>query len=140
MKHFYCLTLLLIAALASSISHADPEYQEGQVQVLLAGSPAYPAGLTNLAIGQFNVRYNLDAEGDPYIGAIGLAGYSVHFFARDSQGEQLQCAVAPGDNLYEAAVDIRNSLSNGSRLAFHTAPNGTKCLAVYHGKYSSSLD
>lgn len=140
MKYFYCLILLSAAALASAVSFAAPTRMGGQVVVSPANEPGSLDPNFDMAYGQLNVRHSQNVEGSPYIGAAGYASGSITFYARDSEGQQLSCVLEPGDALYKAAVDIKNSLTNGSTVSFQTAPNSSKCVSVFHGKYSSYLD
>lgn len=136
MKCVYSFILLTVTALVPAASFADPLHLEGNVSVLLN----QPGGFDDHAYGQLNVRYSSNTEGQPFIGADGYANSTLYFAARDRQGEELICMLAPGDDLYEAAVNIKNNLTNGSSLSFSKLPGSNKCGYVYSGSYSYRLD
>lgn len=90
----------------------------------------------NYMQGTMNVRYNATVAGSPYIGAEGYAGGTIHFLGRDNDNEYFACYVSPGSSLYQAAVDIRNNLHDGSVLYAATA-DGSQCSNLYLANYSS---
>lgn len=86
--------------------------------------------------GNMSVRYNTTAAGSPYIYATGYAGSTVSFHGRDGDNEYFSCYVNTSSPLYQAAVDIKNSLQDGSRL-YVTKDNGSnECSNVFLGNYS----
>jgi hypothetical protein len=86
--------------------------------------------------GNMSVRFNAAAAGSPYIYATGYAGSYVGFFGRDSDNEYFSCYVTTGNPIYAAAVDIKNSLQDGSRLYVTKTAASSECTNVFLGNYS----
>lgn len=86
--------------------------------------------------GNMSVRYNTSAAGSPYVYATGYAGSHVGFFGRDGDNDYFACYVFPSSPLYQAAVDIKNNLQDGSRLYVTKSADSNECTNVFLGNYS----
>lgn len=86
--------------------------------------------------GNMSVRFNTTAPGSPYIYATGYAGSTVSFHGRDSDNEYFSCYVFTSSPLYQAAVDIKNNLQDGSRLYVTRNLDSNECSNVFLGNYS----
>jgi hypothetical protein len=87
--------------------------------------------------GTMNVRWNKAAPGTPYIIAAGsAAGSSVSFLGYDSDNEFFSCYVSNTSPLYQAAIDIKNSLGDGGLLFVLKNPDSSECTEVSLGNYS----
>lgn len=83
-----------------------------------------------------SVRYNTTAAGSPYVYSAGYAGSTVSFHGRDGEYEYFSCYVYTSSPLYQAAVDIKNNLQDGSRLYVTRDINSNECSNVSLGNYS----
>lgn len=83
-----------------------------------------------------SVRYNSTAAGTPYAYATGYAGSSVGFHGRDGENEFFSCYVPTTSPIYQAAVDIKNNLQDGSRLYVTKNAGNSECTNVFLGNYS----
>lgn len=129
MNRLFKCGLAAACILVSSVTFADGQHYNGYVYI----SPG------NYMQGTMNVRYNTTVAGNPYIGAEGFNGGSIHFLGRDSDNDYFACYVRPGTSLYAEAVAIRNNLHNGGILYVATA-DGNACSNLYLANYSSYLD
>lgn len=87
---------------------------------------------TSYVSGAFSNRWNTTASTTTtYIYANGYGNSSVTFYGRDGDGETFSCYVAPASALYAAAVDIKNSLTDGGYLYAAKAPGSSACTSVY---------
>ncbi|AJQ96981.1 hypothetical protein [Gynuella sunshinyii] len=91
--------------------------------------------------GSMNNRYNTSASTTTtYIGAYGSAGSTVTFFGRDGDGDTFSCYVTTSSTLYDAAIDIKNNLTNGGYLSVSKTATSTACTSVYLLNASYFLD
>ncbi|MEJ2419337.1 MAG: hypothetical protein P8Y45_20915 [Exilibacterium sp.] len=81
--------------------------------------------------GAMSVRYNTSVSGSPYIYANGYANSAVSFYGRDSDGDNFVCSVPTTSALYDQAVDIKNSLTNGGYLYVSKPSSSSTCSSVY---------
>lgn len=84
--------------------------------------------------GNMSVRWNPSAPGS-YIYATGYAGSYVGFFGYDGTNS-FSCFVTVSNPLYAQAVDIKNSLQDGSRLYVTKTASSSECTNVFLGNYS----
>lgn len=83
-----------------------------------------------------SVRYNSTVAGSPYVLATGYAGQTVGFHGLDSDNEYFSCFVYTTSPIYQAAVDIKNNLQDGSRLYVTKTAASNECTNVFLGNYS----
>lgn len=86
--------------------------------------------------GNMSVRFNPAAANNVYVYATGYAGQTVGFHGRDGDGEYFSCHVPNSSPLYQAAVDIKNNLQDGSRLYVTKDLTSSLCTNVFLGNYS----
>jgi hypothetical protein len=86
--------------------------------------------------GTMSIRWRSTAPGSPYIYAYGYAGSDVTFLGYDSDNEYFSCYVSTANPLYQASVDIKNSLQDGSLLYVAKNPDSSECTEVFLGNYS----
>lgn len=132
----FLLTGLLVSA--SALSMAGPTmaagyHLPGNVDVFTSGTRQYMQAT-------MNVRHNGSAAGSPYVLVNGYADSSITIAGRDSSGEYFACYVTPGTPLYAAALDVKNNLSNGSRIYVYKQTNSTACENFSLGQYSYFQD
>ena len=89
---------------------------------------------------QMSVRYNTSAPGSPFVYAQGYAGGGVSFWGRDSNNRSFSCYVATSSPIYNAVVDIKNNLSNGSYLYVAKTASSSVCTNVFLSQRSYFLD
>ena len=96
----------------------------------------------NWAAGSMNNRYNTSPSTfKTFISVSGYANSTLTFIARDGSGKTYSCYVSPHDLIYDDAVAIRNSLSNGSYVYFtNGSGSGNKCTHLYLMNGSHYLD
>ena len=82
--------------------------------------------------GAMNNRWNTAATAaTTYIYANGFANSTVTFAGRGQDGTFFSCFVVPGNALYSAAVDIKNSLQDGGFLYASKTTTSNACTNVY---------
>jgi hypothetical protein len=97
-------------------------------------------GTSHYMYGHYNVRYNTTIAGAPYMQADAYANGLVYFYGRDLYGTYFSCYVPTSSPLYQGAVDIKNSLGNGSYLLVVRAVPSNECASVFSGQRSYALD
>lgn len=128
MKFLISMLGVLFAATAWAVGDRVPGY------VHIAADNAY-------MIGTFSSRFDASATAHPvYIGAGGYAGGLLYFYGQDGDGRQFYCYVPTASSIYDAAVDIKNTLSLGSLLSVSRTLPSSECSAVYSAKASHYLD
>lgn len=126
-KHLLTLTWLMVPVLAL----AQGDYVPGYVQI---------AGDSSYMFGTFNNRYNKTPSAHTtYIGSGGYANGLLYFYGQDGEGRAFYCYIPTSSSLYKAAVDIKNTLSDGSLLSVQRTPPSSECTAVYSAKASHYL-
>ena len=114
------------------VTHAQGDYVPGYVSVAADGSYIQ---------GTFNTRFSAAPTLYPtYIGAGGYANGMLYFYGQDADGRSFNCYVPTSSSIYKAAVDIKNTLSNGSMLMVQRTPPSSECSAVYSAKSSHYLN
>lgn len=92
-------------------------------------------------IGTFSVRFDATPTVYPtYIGAGGYAGGVLYFYGQDAEGQQFYCYIPTSSGIYDASVDIKNTLSLGSLLSVSRKLPSSECSAVYSAKASHYLN
>jgi len=129
MKRF----LSALAALALPMaSFAQGDYVPGYVTI---------AADSSYMFGTFNSRFDATSTAfTTYIGAGGYANGLLYFYGQDATGRSFYCYVPTSSSIYKAAVDIKNSLGNGSLLSVQRTPPSSECTAVYSAKASHYLN
>lgn len=126
--------LLLAAAIAATTAGtalAEGDYVPGYVYVSPNGDYMY---------GTFSNRYiTTPSTHKSYLGAGGYANGLLYFYGQDEIGRYFYCYVPTSSAIYQAATDIKNSLSNGSLLAVERVPPSSECASVYSAKASHYL-
>jgi hypothetical protein len=124
--------LALLAALAlPSLASGQGDYVPGYV--LIAGDSSY-------MFGTFNSRYNqTPTTFTTYIGSGGYANGLLYFYGQDAEGRSFYCYIPTSSSIYKAAVDIKNSLGDGSLLSVQRTLPSSECTAVYSAKASHYL-
>ncbi len=109
----------------------------------LANASTYCSGFVSVTAtnmqGTMNIRYDGVVD-SAYIAARGSAGGSVFFYGRDSAGTAFSCYVPTSSALYSAAVDIKDSLKNGSYLYVSKGTSSSECTLVHLQNNSCRLD
>lgn len=91
--------------------------------------------------GTFNNRFStVPTAANTYIGAGGYAGGLLYFYGQDASGRYFYCYVPTTSPIYQAAVEIKNSLGNGSLLSVERTPPSSECTSVYSAKASHYLN
>ena len=124
--------LLALAAWAlPSLAFAQGDYVPGYV--LIASDSSY-------MFGTFNSRYNQTPTNyTTYIGSGGYANGLLYFYGQDAEGRSFYCYIPTSSSIYKAAVDIKNSLGDGSLLSVQRTLPSSECTAVYSAKASHYL-
>lgn len=92
-------------------------------------------------MGTFSARFNTTPTVYPtYIGAGGYAGGVLYFYGQDADGRQFYCYIPTLSSIYDASVDIKNTLSLGSLISVSRKPPSSECSAVYSAKASHYLN
>lgn len=117
---------LAAAVLAPGLAFAAGYHASGNVSII-------PDSVMQA---NMSVRYNTSAAGSPYVYATGYAGSYVGFFGRDGDNEYFSCYVSTTNPIYQAAVDIKNNLQDGSRLYVTKNAGSSECTNVFLGNYS----
>lgn len=127
MKNYLLSGLLGFAAIISTPVHAA-----------VAGNVSInPNGLT--ATGEFTASPSSISGGNiSSLFQTGPNGSSVIFYFADASGQFFRCSVGSRSSLYQAAMDIANTLGNGSRLSVvRNSATGDTCTSLEHIKSSS---
>ncbi len=91
--------------------------------------------------GTFNNRFNTAPTATrTYIGAGGYAGGLLYFYGEDADGHYFYCYIPPTSPIYQAAVEIKNTLGDGSLLSVERTPPSSECTSVYSAKASHYLN
>lgn len=91
--------------------------------------------------GAMNNRYNTAVTPyDTYIYANGYANSTVSFACRNGNGSNFSCYVPTTSAIYSAAVDIKNSLTNGGHIVVTKTTTSAECTSVYLLNASYLLD
>jgi hypothetical protein len=117
-------SLIVMAMFAPGLAPAAGYYGSGNVYV----SP------NSYMQGNMSVRWNASAPGS-YVYATGYAGSYVGFFGWDGTNS-FACWVSTTNPIYTQAVDIKNSLADGSRLYVTKNADSSECTNVFLGNYS----
>lgn len=117
----------------SGLANAAGMHLSGYVNVINGATSSY-------MYGQYNVRYNATIAGAPYISADSFAAGSVYFSGANSAGTYFACYVSTSSPFYQAAVEIKNSLGNGSYLFVARVAASNECISVYSKQVSHALD
>lgn len=129
MRRLLCLLPLLMLCNAA---HAQGDYVPGYVRVAADGSYMY---------GTFNNRFvTTQSAYNTYIGAGGYANGLLYFYAQDPDGRYFYCYIPSSSSIYQAAVDIKNTLGNGTLLSASRSPPSSECTSVYSAKASHYLN
>ncbi len=121
--------LLALAALAlSSLAFAQGDHVPGYV--LIASDSSYMFGTFNSRFNQTPTNYTT------YIGSGGYANGLLYFYGQDAEGRSFYCYIPTSSSIYKAAVDIKNSLGDGSLLSVQRTLPSSECSAVYSAKAS----
>ncbi len=122
----------LILSLALPLTaRAQGDYVPGYVVIATDSSYIF---------GTFNSRFNnTPTAHTTYIGAGGYANGLLYFYGQDASGQSFYCYVPTSSSIYRAAVDIKNTLGDGSLLSVQRTPPSSECTAVYSAKASHYL-
>ena len=125
------LALSLLILSLSPAAWAQGDYVPGYVVIATDSSYIF---------GTFNSRFNNTPTAHTiYIGAGGYANGLLYFYGQDANGQSFYCYVPTSSSIYRAAVDIKNTLGDGSLLSVQRTPPSSECTAVYSAKASHYL-
>lgn len=125
------LLLAWVALTLPLVAFAQGDYVAGYVII---------APDSNYMFGTFNSRYDTAPTlYTMYIGAGGYANGLLYFYGQDAVGHSFYCYVPTSSSIYQAAVDIKNTLGDGSLLSVQRTPPSSECSAVYSAKASHYL-
>ena len=126
------LALVLVCAALPILASAQGDYVPGYVYVGPDSEYMY---------GTFNNRFNsAPTANKTYIGAGGYANGLLYFYGEDAEGHYFYCYIPTTSPIYQAAVEIKNTLGDGSLLAVERTPPSSECTSVYSAKASHYLD
>ncbi len=126
------LALALFGTVASNPALAQGDYVPGYV---------YIGPNSDYMYGTFNNRFSTTpTQTKTYIGAGGYANGLLYFYGEDADGHYFYCYIPPSSPIYQASVQIKNTLGDGSLLAVERTPPSSECTSVYSAKASHYLD
>ncbi len=126
------LALALVCGVFSGQVWAQGDYVPGYVYVDPNATYMY---------GTFNNRFNnAPTTVSTYIGAGGYAGGLLYFYGQDASGRYFYCYIPTTSPIYQSAVQIKNTLGNGSLLSVERTPPSSECTSVYSAKASHYLN
>jgi hypothetical protein len=125
--------IAIVGVAFSGLANAAGAHFNGYVTVVNDATSSY-------MYGQYNVRYNTTIAGAPYISADAFVTGAVYFSGANSAGTYFSCYVPTSSPFHQAAVDIKNSLGNGSYLFVARVATSNECASVYSKQASYALD
>ncbi|MDA8365237.1 MAG: hypothetical protein M0Z84_15845 [Gammaproteobacteria bacterium] len=129
---FAMLALALVGVVLSVPAFAQGDYVPGYV---------YVGPNSEYMYGTFNNRFNTTLTATKtYIGAGGYANGLLYFYGEDANGHYFYCYIPTTSPIYQAAVQIKNTLGNGSLLSVERTPPSSECTSVYSAKASHYLN
>jgi hypothetical protein len=101
--------------------------------------PGYVYVSANHISATMNIAHNPRefSTSSPYVSVYGYANSNVYVTGTDGSGNSFTCYVAPSSPLYQTAVDIRNSMDNGSHIYAYKTSTSSACSTIYmnHSSY-----
>ncbi len=126
------LALVLACAALPILAAAQGDYVPGYV---------YVGPNSEYMYGTFNNRFNTTPSATKtYIGAGGYANGLLYFYGEDADGRYFYCYIPTTSSIYQAAVEIKNTLGDGSLLSVERTPPSSECTSVYSAKASHYLN
>lgn len=126
------LALVLTCAALPILASAQGDHVPGYV---------YVGPNSEYMYGTFNNRFNTAPSATKtYIGAGGYANGLLYFYGEDADGRYFYCYIPTTSPIYQAAVQIKNTLGDGSLLSVERTPPSSECTSVYSAKASHYLN
>lgn len=124
-------SLAVSGILASAVSYAGL-YAPGSVTI---SSTSTTLGLSAM----MSVRYN-SSYPNSYVRISGSINGTITIAGGDESGGYFYCYVSTSNSMYAAAVDIKNSATNGAYLVVARPVASTECSSIYIQNSSVFLD